>query len=116
MKIFYYVLLTIVALLSIAAGIAKVMQTPKEVEFLQSFGLSAVFITIFGAVQIVGGLLLCYKKGRLQGAIIVGLGLLMSSALLFISGNVEFGMVSLLPIVLTAVIIKQTVKLSIENH
>lgn len=55
MKILSFLILTIVVLLSIAAGLAKVMQTQQEMEFLQGFGLSPAPIVTFGLVQIIGG-------------------------------------------------------------
>jgi len=54
-KIVNLLLVAVLALLSIAAGFAKVMQTPQEMEFLQSLGLSSVLILVFGSIQIVGG-------------------------------------------------------------
>ena len=72
MKIVSVLIIAIVALLSIAAGLAKVMQAPQEMEFLQSVGLSTVLI--------------------------------------FVGGDLTFGLFSIFPIVLAAVIIYQASK------
>jgi len=40
LKILNILIISVVALLSIAAGLAKVMQAEQEMQFLQSFGLS----------------------------------------------------------------------------
>ena len=40
MKIVHHLLIVIVTLLSVAAGIAKVMQSPQEVQFLQRFAFN----------------------------------------------------------------------------
>jgi hypothetical protein len=92
------------------------MLTPQEVEFLQSFGFNNIVIIIFGVTQIIGGALLTNKNTRLYGAFIAGLCLLVSSILIFIGGNIEFAIVSLLPVILTAVIIKKTVTLHAASN
>ncbi|MCW8834054.1 MAG: DoxX family protein [Colwellia sp.] len=111
MRYVFNLVLIIVVLLSAMAGVAKVMHTPQEVEFLQSFGLNNTHISIFGAVQILGAALLSYKKMRLYGAVLVVVGFFISAVLIFVSGNTGFALISLLPVVLTTVIIQKTVKL-----
>jgi hypothetical protein len=111
MKIVNNLLIIILALMSIAAGAAKIMLAPQEVQFLQSFGMNNPVIIIFGVIQIIGGALLAHKRVRLYGAFIVALGLLASTALIFFSGNVTFGLFSLLSVVLAIFVIKQSAKL-----
>lgn len=108
MKIVSYLIITIVALLSIAAGLAKVMQTPQEMEFLQGAGLSTGLIIVFGIVQILGGLLLVPGKTRVVGAVIAASAFAVSAALIFMSGNLAFGLISLLPIALAGIVIYQS--------
>ena len=110
MKIVNILIIAIIALLSIAAGLAKVMQTPQEMEFLQGFGLSSAMIVAFGLVQISGGVLLVPRKTRLPGAVLATAALVVSTVLIFIAGNLTFALVSLLPIALACVIIYQTAK------
>ena len=110
MKIMNILMIAIVALLSIAAGLAKVMQAPQEVEFLQSFGLSSVLIVAFGLVQVSGGVLLVPQKTRLPGAVLAALALVVSTILIFVGGNLVFGLVSMLPVALACVIIYQCVR------
>jgi len=109
-KIMNILMIAIVALLSIAAGLAKVMQAPQEVEFLQSFGLSSVLIVAFGLVQVSGGVLLVPQKTRLPGAVLAALALVVSTILIFVGGNLVFGLVSMLPVALACVIIYQCVR------
>jgi len=105
MKIVSYLIITIVALLSLAAGLAKVMQAPQEMEFLQGAGLSPGLIVAFGLVQILGGLLLVPGKTRMVGAVVAGSAFTVSAALLFMSGNLAFGLISILPVALAGIII-----------
>jgi len=104
-KIVHFLIVAVIALLSIAAGLAKVMQTPQEMEFLQGLGLSSILIAVFGWVQVIGGGLLVPKKTRMPGAILVTAAFSVSTVLLFIGGNLAFGLVSIIPVALAGVII-----------
>ena len=108
MKIVNILIIAIIALLSIAAGLAKVMQTQQEMDFLQGLGLSSVLIVVFGLVQILGGALLLPRRTRLPGAVLAASALLVSTVLLFVGGNVTFGLISLIPVALACVIIYQS--------
>lgn len=110
MKTVSILIIAIVALLSVAAGLAKVMQAPQEVAFLQGFGLSTVVIVVFGLVQISGGVLLVPRKTRLPGAILATTALVVSTVLIFAGGNLVFGLVSMLPIALAFFIFYQCVR------
>jgi hypothetical protein len=111
LKIVNRIIVAIVALLSIAAGLAKVMQTPQEMEFLQGLGLSSFVIVVFGLVQIAGGVLMVPKKTRMPGAILVALAFVVSTVLIFMGGNLAFGLFSIIPIALAGVIIYQTARI-----
>jgi hypothetical protein len=108
MKILYIITLGLLSLLSIAAGAAKVMQVPQEMAFLQSFGLSVTAIIAFGSIQIVAGILLAIPKTRLYGAGLVSLGFLISSVLVFTSGDIGFGLFSLLPLIVACIVVYHT--------
>ena len=108
MKIASVLIIAIVALLSIAAGIAKVMQTPQEMEFLQAAGLSPALIVAFGLIQLLGGLLLVTQKTRMVGAVIAASAFVVSTILIFIGDNFAFGLFSILPIAFAGTIIYQS--------
>ena len=112
MKIVNILIISVMALLSIAAGLAKVMQTEQEMAFLQSFGLNNAVIIAFGMVQIVGGVLLVPSKTRMFGAVLAASALVISTVLIFTGGNVVFGLLSTIPIALTGVIIYQSAKIA----
>lgn len=115
MKILKILIIAVVALLSIAAGLAKVMQAPQEMAFLQGVGLSPALIVVFGLVQLAGGVLLAPRKTRLIGAILAATTLALSTVLIFIDGNLGFGLVSLVPTALAGVIIYQSVKIPADE-
>lgn len=113
MKIVINLLIVIITLLSLAAGVAKIMHMPQEVQFLRGFGFNNLTITLYGVVQIVAaillsvGALLSNKRFQLVGAICLALTFLLSSVLIFSTGHWVFGLVSLLPVALTGLIIKR---------
>ena len=112
MKILNILIISVIALLSIAAGLAKVMQTEQEMEFLQSFGLNSVLIIAFGMVQIVGGVLLVPSKTRMFGAVLATSAFVVSTILIFVGGNLVFGLLSTIPIALTCVIVYQSARIT----
>ncbi len=104
MKIFITVLAVILGLLSIAAGAAKITLVPEEAAFLRQSGFSDTPIIAFGLVQALGGALLVIPRTRAFGALICAAGFALSAALLLVAGNLAFGGVSLLPIVLCGLV------------
>lgn len=105
MKITGRIFLVLLVLLSCAAGIAKIMQLPAEMKFLQGAGLSANMVLVFGLAQLLGGIGLIFKKTRIVGALVVALMLFISTIIIFMSGNIAFGLISALPILMAALII-----------
>ncbi|MFT5572103.1 MAG: hypothetical protein ACI9FR_001024 [Cryomorphaceae bacterium] len=91
-------LIGVLALVSIAAGLAKLLESPQEIAFLSRAGLSSLHILMLGGLQTCAGLLLAFSKTRGWGALAAGAGLLVSSVVIFTSGNIPFGVFSLLPI------------------
>lgn len=98
----------VLAMLSAAAGIPKILQMPQELGFLQHIGFSAIAVSILGIVQLAGGLLLLWKRSRLPGAVLAGLAFLVSSLAIFSGGNTKFGLVSLIPVAVSVVVIYST--------
>jgi len=107
-KIVNILIIAIVVLLSIAAGLAKVMQVPQEMEFLQGFGLNSIAIIAFGLVQIAAGVLLVPQKTRMPGAIAAALAFALSAVLVLLTGNLLFALVSVIPVALACLIMYQS--------
>ena len=105
MKKLNIALLVIIALLSLVAGTAKVAQVPEEMAFLEQFNLNQPAILVFGTVQILGGVLALISKTKLYGLWLVQIAFLVSAGLVFISGNIPFGVFSLLPVLLASFLI-----------
>jgi CHASE2 domain-containing sensor protein len=111
MKIVNILIISVVALLSIAAGLAKVMLTDQELAFLHGFGFNNALIIAFGVVQIVGGVSLVSSKTRIFGAVLVLLAFVVSTLLIFAGGNFMFGLVSMIPIALVCIIVYQSARI-----
>lgn len=94
-------LIIMLALLSIAAGVAKAFQLPEEVTFLAEQGLGISTIVVFGVVQILGGVLAIITRTRRIGLGLITAGFLVSALIVFVSGNFLFGLVSMLPVLVT---------------
>jgi hypothetical protein len=100
-KILNIIILSIVALLSIAAGAAKLMLVPEEVAFLQEFGIGTNLMLLYGTIQAVSGVLSFIPKTKRIGLTLAAIAFTGSSVLIFFSGNIKFGVVSLVPVILT---------------
>lgn len=66
-------------------------------------------------LQIIGGVLLAVPKTIKLGVVFVILAFTLSTVLIFISGNAMFGLVSLLPIALTALIYRLLVNTNLRK-
>ena len=97
MKYVYLAILVLLILVSLAAGAAKVMQTPQEVEFFQQVGMGTGVLITFGIIQILGGLLAILPKFRKLGLTIMAAMFLLSAVQIFMTGNAVFGSLSLIP-------------------
>lgn len=108
MKYLFYAILTIVVLLSFAAGGAKVIAMPQEIEFFETAGIAAQWLLPLGILQIMGGLFALYHRTRRSGLALIALGFLLSTFVIFMTGDVFFGSFSLLPVALCALVFRQT--------
>ncbi len=105
MKIFRVIILVLLIGLGISSGLAKIMLIPEEMEFFKGVGFSETLLVLFGVTQLIGGILLLFKKLRKLGACILAITFGASTVFIFLSGNIAFGLFSILPILLTGIII-----------
>ena len=97
MKIVGLVVLGLLALLSLAAGGAKIAQMPQEVQFFSQLGLDALWLYPLGALQVVGALACLLPNTLRMGAFAIAAGFAVSSIMIFMTGNTMFGAISLVP-------------------
>lgn len=103
-------ILFILILLGVTAGLAKIMKMPQELEFFRAVGLSELSLVLFGAAQVCGAVLLVFRRSRLGGAVISTIMFSASAIMVFITGALGFGAVSLLPALISAWVIWDTAR------
>ncbi len=108
MKVAYIIVLAVLTLLAISSGIAKVLLVPREVEFFGQFGFTNSILIAYGSLQLIGGLLLPFRKTRFAGAAIVAMTFLVSLVVLLMDGNVPASMVTFVAILLLGMVMKQS--------
>lgn len=69
---------------------------PHEAEFFAQAGLAAAWLYPLGAIQLLGAGLAAFSKFRLWGLVLITLGLLISAAIIFITGNMLLTVASLI--------------------
>ena len=104
MKVLGIVVLCLLALLSLAAGGAKLAQAPQEVQFFASVGLEPIWLYPLGALQVIGALACIPAKLRRFGIAAVALGFAISAVMILATGNATFGAVSVVPALLAVVL------------
>jgi len=107
MKTLLQINLVILVLLAISSGVTKIMLMPQEVQFFGSVGFSNLILIIFGASQVIGGLMLALSKTRLIGAIIIVITFIISIVVLFMSENIVVAIVTCSTLLMLSVVIKQ---------
>lgn len=106
MKIVNIIIFLIVTTLCVAAGGAKIMKIPKEAAFFETLGIDLIYMMILGAVQIAAAIFLIFYKTRNLGAILAAAAFLVSAGMILKTGQMSFGLFSLLPVLLSLYIIK----------
>ncbi len=100
----------VLVLLSMVSGAAKALLVPEDVEFFGRYGFGTMALIGFGALQLVGGLLMVFARTRVPGSSLVAITFLVSSALLLHSGSLAMGTVSLLVTALVGAVAFQSLR------
>lgn len=89
--------LLILVLLGASAGAVKIIKMPQELEFFESVGMNELSLVFFGIAQLSGSVLLIFRRSRLLGLLVSALAFLASAIMIFSTGALGFGALSLLP-------------------
>jgi hypothetical protein len=108
MKTVSTIILVVLILLAVSSGITKVALMQQDVEFFGKYGFSNPVLIAYGLVQLVGGVLMVFKKTRFFGATIVALTFLISLAVLLMEGNLPVSIATIAATLLLGVIMKQS--------
>ena len=116
MKIVLGILLTVLVLLALASGVAKVLLLEREVIFFGAYGFGAPVLVLFGLVQILGAVLMILPMTRVLGAALVGLTFVISALLLVHAGDLPTAFFTVVAIIGLGVVIKFTPPGPISNE
>lgn len=105
MNIFFKVNWILTTLLSIATGIFKLLQQEADITLFKAIGFNTTMVTILGAIQLLGGLLLIPAKTRKLGAYIMIPTFIIASIAVFANHMLAFGAISILFIVMASLVI-----------
>ena len=107
MKVVSAIILTVLVLLAVSSGAAKIVLLQQDVDFFGKYGFSNWLLIAFGVAQLLGGLLMIVPKTRLAGALVIATTFLVSLALLLIEGNVPVSIITAVAILLLGLVIRQ---------
>ena len=93
--------------LAIFSGVTKIALMQQEVDFFGKYGFSNPILIAYGATQLIGGLLLPFKRTRFYGAAIVAITFLISLVVLFMDGNIPVSIVTVVATLLSGMVMKQ---------
>ena len=108
MKVVYMIILVVLILLAVSSGATKILLMQQDVDFFGKYGFSDPILVIYGLVQLIGGLLLVFKRTRFVGAAIVAITFLISLVVILMEGNIPVGIITVIAILLLGVIMKQS--------
>jgi len=81
---------------------------PEDVEFFGRDGFSNPMLIAFGATQLIGGVLMPFRKTRFVGAAIVAITFLVSLVLLLVDGNMPVSIVTAVATLLLGIVMKRS--------
>ena len=110
MKAVSIIVLTLLTLLAVSSGTAKILLLPQEVDFFGKYGFSSLVLIVFGSVQLLGGLLLITARTRFVGAAVVAATFLVSLVMLLMDGSIPASIATAVATLLLAVVMKQSWK------
>ena len=108
MKIASTIILVLLMCLAIFSGATKIALMEQDVEFFGKFGFSSPILIAFGVTQLVGGVLMPFRKTRFAGAAIVAITFLVSLVILLMDGNIPVGVATAVATLSLGIVMKQS--------
>ena len=108
MKLASTIILVVLMFLAMSSGVTKIALMQQDVDFFGKYGFTNPILIAFGAIQLIGGILLAFKKTRFSGAAIVAITFLISLVVLLMEGNVPMSIVTLLATLMLGIVMKQS--------
>ena len=108
MRIASTLVLVLLIFLSVFSGVTKIVLMPEDVEFFGRYGFSNPMLMAFGATQLIGGILIPFRKTRFVGAAAVAITFLVSLVLLLMDGNIPMSVVTAVATLLLGTVMKRS--------
>ena len=108
MKVPQIVILAVLVFLAVFSGVTKIMLMPQDVVFFGEYGFTNPLLVIFGAVQLIGGLMMMFVQTRVIGASAVAITFVISVVVLVLAGSVGPTIATLLALVFLGLMIRRT--------
>ena len=108
MRLASTIILILLMVLAISSGLTKVALMEQDVEFFGKYGFSNPVLIAFGATQVIGGVLLPFRRTRFFGAAIVAITFLVSLMVLLMEGNIPVSIATIIATLLLGLVIKQS--------
>ena len=107
-KLAYTTTLVLLVLLAVSSGITKIALLQHDVDFFGKYGFSDPILIAFGVIQLIGGVLLAFKRTRFFAAVIVAVTFLVSLAVLLMDGNIPASVATVVATLLLGMVMKQS--------
>lgn len=88
---------------------------PEEIELFRIAGFGEILLQFFGLLQVASALSMVFVRIRKPGAIILAVTFGISTVLIFLGGQVAFGIFSIVPILLIGIVINDKSKIFTLN-
>ena len=116
MRIFYTIILIILVFLAASSGLTKIILRPQDVAFFAQYGFTNPILIAYGAIQLLGGVLLTLSKTRIIGVVLVATTFLISAVILIMAGNMPMAAITLIFVMLLGLIMKQSLDKAAQRH
>jgi hypothetical protein len=115
MKLVSTIIVAVLTFLAISSGITKIVLLPQDAEFFGRYGFTDPILIAYGVTQVIGGVLLLFRKARFFGAAIVAITFLVSLVVLLLDGNIPASIATIVATLLLGVVMKQSWKPAVSG-
>jgi len=108
MKYFMIAIVAILTFLAVSSGVTKVILMQQDVDFFGKYGFSNTILMLYGAVQLIGGILLPFRRTRFIGAAVVALTFIVSLVVLVLDGNIPVSIITIVATLLAGFVMMRS--------
>lgn len=109
------IVVAILTFLAISSGLTKVVLMQQDVDFFGKYGFTNPILMFYGAVQVIGGVLLPFKKTRFIGAAVIALTFIVSLVVLVMEGNIPLSIVTTIATMLLGFVMMRSRTVGVDS-